>query len=353
MVRVLLGGAGGAASLGFARSLRASGKPYHLIGMNTSAADLLLADVDEHHLVPAATSPDYPDALFQLLQRTHPDFVHVQPDPEVFRLSLLRHVVRGSGAAYLLPDHDAIVTCQDKWLSYERWRAAELPLPETRLLGGADDLALAFDELGDELWLREIRGAGGAGSLRTRDRDLARSWIGSRDGWGRFTAAECLTARSVTWQSIWYEGELVVAQTRRRLRWAYGANAPTGVSGITGIGETTSDARVDEVAERAVRAVTAKPHGIFGVDLTYDLSGEPCPTEINVGRFFTTHEFFTRAGLNMPDIYVTVALRGQWPSLDRKVNPLPDGLIWVRSMDVEPVLSTVEELERLGVSASP
>ena len=353
MIRVLLGGAGGAASIGFARSLRASGKPYHLIGMNTSAADLLLAGTDEQHLVPAASSPEYPDALFQLLQRTRPDFVHVQPDPEVLRLSLLRHIVRGSGAAYLLPDHETIVICQDKWLSYQRWSAAGLPLPQTRLLGEPAELERAFVELGEELWLREITGAGGAGSLRTRDRDLARSWIASRHGWRRFTAAECLTDQSVTWLSIWYGGELVVAQTRRRLRWAYGANAPTGVSGITGIGETTSDARVDDVAGRAIAAVSAKPHGIFGVDLTYDREGEPCPTEINVGRFFTTHEFFTRAGLNMPDICVALAVRGEKPELERKVNPLPDRLIWVRSMDVEPVLSTVDELERFAASASP
>jgi carbamoyl-phosphate synthase large subunit len=345
---VLLGGAGGAASLGFARSLRASDESYYLIGTNSSAADLLLSNTDEQHLVPLATSPEYPDALFRLLNRTRPDFVHVQPDPEVFRLSLLRHVVRGAGAAYLLPDHEAIVTCQDKWRSYEAWRAADLPLPATRLLEGADDLEHAFRELGDELWLREIHGAGGAGSLRTSARDLARAWIEARGGWGRFTAAECLTERSVTWQSIWYQGELVVAQTRRRLRWAYGANAPTGVSGITGVGETCSDERVDEVAERAIRAVTAKPHGIFGVDLTYDRAGEPCPTEINVGRFFTTHEFFTRAGLNMPEICVRLALQGERPQLERHVNPLPDGLVWVRCMDVEPVLSNVDELGTLA-----
>ena len=50
---------------------------------------------------------------------------------------------------------------------------------------------------------------------------------------------------------------------------------------------------VDEIALRAITAVDGSPHGIFSVDLTYDDEGVPNPTEINIGRFFTTHLFFT------------------------------------------------------------
>ena len=59
-------------------------------------------------------------------------------------------------------------------------------------------------------------------------------------------------------------------------------------------------------------------------------------TEINIGRFFTTIYFFTKAGLNMPAIYRDLALEGRHPKLERKRNPLPTGLAWVRGMDVEP-----------------
>jgi len=89
------------------------------------------------------------------------------------------------------------------------------------------------------------------------------------------------------------------------------------------------------------------PHGIFGVDLTYDALGVPNPTEINIGRFFTTHYFFTQAGLNLPEIYVNIALDREFPKLSREINPLPDGLVWIRGMDVEPILTTVSELDML------
>ena len=81
--------------------------------------------------------------------------------------------------------------------------------------------------------------------------------------------------------------------------------------------------------------------------MTYDRAGIANPTEINIGRFFTTHYFFTKAGVNFPEIYCNIALDGRFPSLARKVNPLPGGLVWIRGMDVHPVLTTVEELERL------
>ena len=82
--------------------------------------------------------------------------------------------------------------------------------------------------------------------------------------------------------------------------------------------------------------------------MTYHKNGVPNPTEINIGRFFTTHYFFTKAGLNMPKIYCDIALDGNFPALQKQINPLPDGLIWIRGMDVEPVLTTRSELDAMA-----
>ena len=142
-------------------------------------------------------------------------------------------------------------------------------------------------------------------------------------------------------------GATIVGQTRRRKSWKFGSRTLSGVTGITGIGETCSDPIVDRVAQDAILVVDAKPHGIFGVDMTYDQEGFPNPTEINIGRFFTTHYFFTEAGLNMPEFYCDLALEGKFPTLERKINPLTDGLVWIRGMDVTPVLTTTEQLEKM------
>jgi len=108
---------------------------------------------------------------------------------------------------------------------------------------------------------------------------------------------------------------------------------------------TCDDEVVNDVSIRAIKAVSEKPHGIFGVDMAYDKSGYPNPTEINISRFFTTVRFFTEAGLNLPEIFKSVALKQPLPAIDKPVNPLPAGLMWMRGMDTEPRLLTSQQME--------
>ena len=347
MARIQIGGAGGAPSNNFIRSLRESGRGDYLIGTTCVPSDLFLADTDERHVVPYASAPEYPEALLALLRETRPDFLHVQHDSEVQAVSRMRDRIQELGVKLFLPDPETVENCVDKEKSYAIWKETGIPVPGTMLVESEEDLRTAFERFGPRVWIRATEGGGGRGALPTDSFEFARLWIERFQGWGSFTAAECLTPRTVTWLSIWYRGELVVAQTRTRRSWNFGDRTLSGVTGVTGVGETCSDPVVDDIAERAVLAIDAEPHGIFGVDMTYDAAGVPNPTEINIGRFFTTHYFFTRAGLNMPQIYCELALEGKRPELERARNPLPDGLVWIRGMDVEPVMTTAEELERL------
>ena len=101
----------------------------------------------------------------------------------------------------------------------------------------------------------------------------------------------------------------------------------------------TNDQATD-IAINCVKSVSKKPHGIFGVDMAYGFDGVPNPTEINISRFFTTVQFFTEAGLNMPEIFKDIALYNEFPQLETKINPLPNDLMWLRGMDTRPVLTT-------------
>ena len=343
--KIYLGGAGGAPTNNVIKSLRVSGSEY-LIGASSKPTDLFLADVNERYIVPPATSPGYQVALTNLLRRTKPDFLHFQHDLEIREISRFRDNLLHEGMKLYIPSAATIEVCVDKGRSYDIWQAAGLPVPKTIVVTSDDDLKRAFDTLGQKIWLRATVGGGGKGALPTADYEFARLWIDQFDGWGRFTAAEMLTAQSVTWLSLWYEGELVVAQTRRRKSWSFGDRNLSGVTGITGVAETFSDPTVTRTALDAISAIDRRPHGIFGVDMTYAEDGRPNPTEINIGRFFTTVHFFTEAGLNMPRIYVDIGLYGRFPAIPQKVNPLPDGLLWIRGMDTLPKLVTVEEFDR-------
>lgn len=276
--------------------------------------------------------------------------IHFQNDLEIFHASKLRDEIVATGTKIFMPDHEVIDTCVHKYKSYLAFKKAGVTVPRNILINDEITLKEAFGSLADEdgkIWLRSSSiGGGGKGALPTNSYDFAKAWIDHYSGWGDFVAAEMLTANTVTWLSIWYEGELVVAQTRARQGWTHGNRAISGVTGVTKVGLTVDDDMVTEISINAVKAISSKPHGIFGVDMTYDKNGIPNPTEINISRFFTTIRFFTEAGLNMPEIFKCLALNEAVPKIEKKINPLPSSLMWVRGMDTGPRLVTSEEMEK-------
>ncbi|MBU1122413.1 MAG: carboxylate--amine ligase [Candidatus Omnitrophica bacterium] len=313
------------------------------MGLDCNKYYLQRAETQEKHLIPTADKPYYIDFLKEMIQETKPDLLYMQPDQEIAVVSRYRQELN---AKVFLPDDETIQLCQDKFVSFQRWKQAGIKVPENIVINNPDDLKEAFSSFGTPLWIRAIISPGGGkGSFKAPDFDIAKAWIDYCKGWGNFVAAQCLREDSITWQSIWKDGELIVAQGRKRLYWEFGNRAPSGVTGLTGAGVTVSDPVVDDIAQKCVLAIDTKPNGIFSVDLTYDFDGVPNPTEINIGRFFTTHLFFTRAGLNMPYIFVKLALGQECPVPAKKKNVLPSDLVWIRGMDFHPVLTDVKNIQ--------
>jgi hypothetical protein len=350
MKKILIAGAGGAPSEGVINSLLLSGKGEEVIGMGSEPTDLAISNATRKYYVPYANSPAYKDELLKILKKEKPDLIHFQNDLEIYHASLLRDKIHAAGVATFMPEHDVIDTCVDKFKTYLKLEKHGVKVPKNIMLNNETDLKQSFAELADsdgKIWLRTSSiGAGGKGALPTKDFDFAKNWINHFNGWGEFCAAQMLTSDSVTWLSIWHEGKLIVAQTRIRKGWVHGNRTLSGVTGVTKVGQTYSDKQVDEIAIKTIHAVTEKPHGIFAVDMTYDRSGVPNPTEINISRFFTTVLFFTRAGLNMPLIFKDIVLYKEFPSLSEIINPLPDGLLWLRGMDTQPRLVTEADIQK-------
>jgi len=347
--KILIGGAGGAPSEGVIKSLLLSKEQEEVIGMGSIITDLVLSSAKKKYLVPMADNDEYKDTLMALLDKEKPSMLHCQNDLEVFYVSKYRDDIQEYGTKLFMPTHSVIDTCVSKWKSWKAFKKSGLVVPVNIYIKDENDLSRSFNELGDsdgKIWLRaDVMAGGGAGAISTNDYSLAKAWIQRNNGWGKYIAAEMLTADTVTWLSIWKDGELVVAQTRKRVGWVHGNRAASGVTGVTKVGVTCSDNFVTEIAIKTVKSVDNKPNGIYGVDMTYDKNGIPNPTEINMSRFFTTVFFFTKAGLNMPVIYKDIALYNRTPDLAKAINPLPDGLMWLRSMDKQPMLITEDELK--------
>ena len=269
--------------------------------------------------------------------------IYAQNDVELRVLSAARDRL---AAKTFIPANTTVETCQDKFRSFESWTAAGIKVPKTYIVRTKQDVARCLAEFGGKMWIRATSGAGGRGSLPVSDLDTAVNWLDFQKGWdGTFTASELLEKDSITWMSIWKDGELVVAQGRRRLYWELSKLSPSGVTGATGAGETVSDPVLDDIAQRSVLAIDARPTGLFAVDLTYDKDGVPNPTEINIGRFFTTHQFFTELGVNMPYMFVKLAYGEEAPRPKRTLNPAPDHMVWIRGIDFEPVLCSMDDID--------
>ncbi|HVT62938.1 MAG TPA: hypothetical protein VHD33_05570 [Legionellaceae bacterium] len=347
MTKILIAGAGGAPSEGVINSLLQSQKKETIIGMGSEPTDLILSKAHKKFFVPYANSPDYESKLLAILALEKPDLVHFQNDLEIFHASLLRDKILATGTKLYMPSHEVIDTCVHKYKSYLAFKNANIKVPQNLLVRDEEDLREAFAKLKDEngkIWLRASSiGGGGKGAIPTNNFMLAKEWITHHNGWGDFIAAEMLTPNTITWLSIWHEGELIVAQTRERRGWTHGNRSISGITGVTKVGVTCSNELATSIAIDAIYAVSEKPHGIFGVDMAYDKDGVPNPTEINISRFFTTILFFTEAGLNLPEIFKDIALYGEFPKLDKKINPLADDLLWLRGMDVMPRLISSNE----------
>jgi hypothetical protein len=349
-MKILIAGAGGAPSEGVINSILKCEKNEEVIGMGSEPTDLVLSQAQKKYFVPYANDPQYKNGLLKILKQEKPDLVHFQNDLEIFHASQLRDDIHALGIKTYMPTHEVIDTCVHKFKTFQKLKTAGVKVPETVVLNNEEDLKKAMQDLGDEkgnVWLRASSiGGGGKGAAPTNSFEFAKGWINRYNGWGEFTASEMLTANTVTWLSIWHEGNLVVAQTRIRKGWTHGNRTVSGVTGVTKVGQTFSDVTVDEISIKTVKAVDAKPHGIYGVDMTYDKNGVPNPTEINISRFFTTVLFFTEAGLNMPKIFKDIILYNEFPKLEKVINPLPDGLLWLRGMDTKPRLMTNSNIQK-------
>ncbi len=344
MRRILVTGAGGTASQNFIASLRASGDPCHVVGTDTQPYHLECADVQARYLLPHCRDAAYLDRLNEIVAAEHVELVHPQPDPEV---AVLARAAGRLAARTFLPPAEVVDICHDKARTQQVLQAAGVTVPASHLVTTVEavpDLVASLRRLGDRVWIRAVRGAGSRAALPIATARHALDWmhywielkgLAATD----FMLCELLPGREYAFQSLWHEGRLVSSMARERVEYLMGNLMPSGQSSSPSIARTVHHAGVNETATAAIRAVDPRPHGVYCVDLKENAAGAPAVTEINIGRFFTTSWFFSRAGCNMPAMYVRLAL-GDDAGETAPYDPLPAGLWWVRGVDREPRLFT-------------
>lgn len=347
MIRVLVGGAGGTGGNNFIRSLKEE-KEFYIIGMTSNKNHVFLSEADETYYMPLARGERYIDNLVFLIKKTKPDFIYACHDFEVEKLSENREILDNLDVKYFLPSKRVIRNLVNKYYTNKIWKDRGIFVYDTIILNTEDDLRKILKKY-NKIWIRNVEGGGGNGSLPTDDYNFAKAWIDHFEGWGKFSATKCLSNKRVSFTSIWFNGELIIAQTREGLSWLLGEKTLSGVTGVTDKGITIDDEQINELSIKAIKSIDEKPNGIYTVDISYDYEGNPIPTEINPGRFFTPINFFTELGLNFPLIYTYLALdmKEKLKLPNKKINPLPNNLCWLRNVDTLPKIVPLEDIENL------
>lgn len=338
MKRILVTGCGGAAAANFVASLRAAEEDFFIIGTDINKFHLELADADAHYILPAASESTYLEKLNQVIKKEKADLVHPQPDPEVLFLSRNREHVK---TRLFLPSKETIEICQNKMELVNHLVDKQVSVAESYIVESEASLAKSFEKLSqnnEKVWLRATKGAGSRASLPIKDVTHGKIWIDywtsmKGIGYGQFMISEFLPGKEFAFQSIWKNGKLITSQARERVEYLFGYLTPSGQTSSPSIAKTVKRDDINEIATKAVLALDENATGIFCIDLKENKEGIPCITEINAGRFFTTSNFFSTAGCNMPYYYIKMAFDESLPKLSQ-YNPLEENLYWVRGMDM-------------------
>ncbi len=319
MPTVLVTGVGGGGANNLIRALRPYDPYPTIIGVNSDALALARSRADGDYLIPHSGDEDaYVDALNCVSELNAVDLVIPTNDTEVRVVSERRSDLRSQ---VLLPSTEAVRVCTDKWEFYVRCREGGVSMARSALVQDLAEIPRLFAELkGEEpgvLWCRMRRGNGAQGALPVSEPEQARSWIqywismrGAKVD--DFSLSEYLPGRDFAFQSLWRDGDLVIAKTCERLSYLFSRQTPSGSVSTPNRGRLVNIADVNEVALRAIRHVDASPTGVFSVDLKEAADGRICVTEINAGRFFRISPSMNLVGRhNMATMFLAQALEGR------------------------------------------
>ncbi|MFT5432019.1 MAG: hypothetical protein ACI9OJ_002717 [Myxococcota bacterium] len=345
---VLVTAAGGPGAVNMTRSLQMDPE-LTLVGCDASEYYVHLALTAERAIVPrCADREGYVAAINRLCDKHNVDLIMPNNSLEAHVLSAERDRL---GARVFLPPIDTLDKANSKWRSWGIWNDGGFPVPRTWLLDTRDDLRDVFAAWPDRpLWIRGAgipgKGIGGA-ALPCRSVAQAEAWIDFYQGWGGMIASEFLPGDNLTWIGLWQDGELITSQSRRRLAYVIPHVSPSGITGAPAISETIHRADLNEIGPAAALALDKNLTGVSFLDFKCDANDRPQITEMNAGRFGTTHHFYSAAGLNLPLMYLALAL-GQDFDRPAQYDALPAGLTWIRTLDAGPALIQPGDIQKFA-----
>jgi hypothetical protein len=346
MINILVLGAGGAAGMNFIDSLMMAGG-YNVVGLDINQWHLELVKARfgiKGYLVPEIKSLsrelDKISFINDIIEKENAHFIHAQPDVEVEFLSRNLDMIK---ATTFLPASETIEKCRDKY----RTATILTDMAPTTYLADEDRIEHQIKSIQSmsgnrRVWLRATKGAGSRAALPVHSSRQALDWM---HYWYKtkrlesydFMLSEFLPGKEYAFQSVWRNGEIITSMARERVEYLMGNLFPSGQSSSPSVARTVHNDKVNAIATEAILRIDSDASGIFCVDMKEDKWGCPRVTEINAGRFFTTSNFFSTYGANMPDTYVKwgVGLLEEIGN-PKKYNAIEKDIMWIRGVDTLP-----------------
>jgi carbamoyl-phosphate synthase large subunit len=143
---ILLSASGAPGSARLIRALHENGeRDVRIVGTDMSEQAIGRHLCDAFHVVPPGSSPDYPDAILDLVEREHVDVVLPQSSFDLEALSAARDRF---SVPVLVSSPQTVHRSNDKAESYELLRRIGVPTVEFRRVAGARQVEAAARELG-------------------------------------------------------------------------------------------------------------------------------------------------------------------------------------------------------------
>jgi len=143
---ILLSASGAPGSARLIRALHENGeRDVRIVGTDMSEQAIGRHLCDAFHVVPPGSSPDYPDAILDLVEREHVDVVLPQSSFDLEALSVARDRF---SVPVLVSSPQTVHRSNDKAESYELLRRIGVPTVEFRRVAGAHQVEAAARELG-------------------------------------------------------------------------------------------------------------------------------------------------------------------------------------------------------------
>jgi len=307
--RILITGINGLVAAQIANSLNSTGN-YNLIGTEANPFGRLVYSptvVGKVHIGPAAGDIKYINFLNSVIKKENIDFIVVTNEVEVLYLS--ENIDKLEGKTCIL-DFPFVNICKSKWNTYlaikDKYYAPKTYFPNT-----TEDIKRVFDRSGSPIWLRADCGQAAATAFKVKTVGEARNWLELKGGWGKYTASEFLPGRNLACVILYSPGgNYITTCIYERLMYLNPLSAQTNVTGVASVFRTVHDEDAVRISRDAVdtlsKVVGYKPKGLITVDLKGDKEENLKLTEVNPRPSNTF--IFTKAGLNLADLFVKVAL---------------------------------------------